>query len=261
MHIFEIIIPGTWLVSDDRDWAWEIEEILRCLEEQFYEANFALNMFFHAISHDKEDMSIANWEADSDRWFAIQRELESQLGSPYERQNRDDIHLQTEILFKREKWQSGRLPSEFKKKKAFIYARAFLYALDSFEKFLNVLKQQPQVPQTVSELHVKFSSIFPQLRGVRNSAQHMEDRSRGLGAGKNPKPLELKPIENGTFSAPDGAIILDYLNGTKYGNTMADGHYGEVDVSPSSMKSLTSIFQSLLDSFEWKGPKRHLPSI
>lgn len=261
MYIFEITKPGTWLVSDDREWSHEIDRILRNLEQQFYEANLALNMFLHAISRDREDMSRDRWQADSNLKSAIRRELESQLENPHNRESWDELNLQTEIRFKRQQWQSGRLPREFQHNQPFMHARAFLYALDSFDKFLNVLKLQPQVPQIVSELHDQFGSTFPQLRGVRNSAQHMEDRSRGLGAGKNPKPLELKPIENGLISAPGGALVLNCLMGTKYGNTMADGHYGEVDVSPNSMESLTSIFQTLLNAFEWRGPKSHLPSI
>ncbi|MGD6735326.1 hypothetical protein ACP5PY_02660 [Photobacterium leiognathi subsp. mandapamensis] len=55
--------------------------------------------------------------------------------------------------------------------------------------------------------------------------------------------------------------MLNCLNGTKYGNTMADGHYGEVDVSPASMEALRSVFQRLLEAFPWKGPKVHLPSV
>lgn len=47
MYIYEIVKPGTWLESEDREWSWEIEGILRSLEGQFYEANLALNMFLH----------------------------------------------------------------------------------------------------------------------------------------------------------------------------------------------------------------------
>ncbi|WP_419207036.1 hypothetical protein ACN08N_19845 [Photobacterium leiognathi subsp. mandapamensis] len=92
----------------------------------------------------------------------------------------------------------------------------------------------------------------------------MEDRSRGLGAGRRgqpPQPLELKPIDNGMVKSENGALMLNCLNGTKYGNTMADGHYGEVDVSPASMEALRSVFQRLLEAFPWKGPKVHLPSV
>jgi hypothetical protein len=69
-----------------------------------------------------------------------------------------------------------------------------------------------------------YHSSFPSLREVRNSVQHIEDRGRGLGRGE--KPLDLKPVANRMVNAPEGALILQGLNGTKYGATMADGHYG-----------------------------------
>lgn len=87
----------------------------------------------------------------------------------------------------------------------------------------------------------------------------MEDRTRSLG--KYGKPIDLKPIDNQLIKADGGALVLNCLNGTRYGNTMADGHYGEVDVSPQSMELLSSIFQEVLDSFQWKGQKSHLPSL
>lgn len=45
MFVFEIITPGTWLDYDDRDWSWIIQNQLRSLESQFFEANAALNLF------------------------------------------------------------------------------------------------------------------------------------------------------------------------------------------------------------------------
>lgn len=41
---------------------------------------------------------------------------------------------------------------------------------------------------------------------------------------------------------------------------MADGHFGEVDVSPESMEKLKSIIQKTFNAFEWEGPKQHLPT-
>lgn len=261
MYIFEITKPGTWLDCDDREWSWEIEGILRSLEGQFYEANLALNMFLHSITRDRSVHSREQWEADSRRRSEIRQEIESKLEHPYDHSSWDEVYLQTEIQFKREQWQSGRMPREFEHNQAFMHARAFLYALDSFDKFFNVLKASPNIPEQITELHERLGEAFPDLRGVRNTSQHMEDRSRGLGAGRNPKPLELKPIDNQMIKADGGALVLNCLNGTKYGNTMADGHYGEVDVSPESMASLREIFQETLDAFKWKGSKSHLPSI
>ncbi|HDU8572129.1 TPA: hypothetical protein RG687_001921 [Vibrio parahaemolyticus] len=261
MYIFEIIKPGTWLVSDDRDWSWEVEGLLRNIESQFYEANLTLNMFLDSFYSERDLPSSEQWQIDAERRSEIRKEIEVQYANSYEHSVWDEIHLETEIRFKREKWQSGKLPREFAHNQSLIYARAFLYALDSFDKFLKVLKNYPQAPLVIKELHDELGEKFPDLRGVRNTAQHMEDRTRGLGAGRNPKPLDLKPIDNQLVKSEAGALLLNCLNGTKYGSTMADGHYGEVDVSPESMEKLHSIFVRLIEAFEWKGPKVHFPSV
>ncbi len=72
--------------------------------------------------------------------------------------------------------------------------------------------------------------------------------------------IDLKPIDNTLVKAPGGVLMLNCLNGSKYGSTMADGHYGEVDVSPESMERLQSVLIEVLNCFNWSGPKRHLPS-
>ncbi len=259
MYIFEVVKPGTWLDYTDRDWAWEIEGILRNLESQFYEANLALNMFLNCFGMDNQSFSEEQWQKDANRRTEIQRTIEQKYVNPYDHSVREEIRFETEMIFKREQWESGKLPRVFQHNQIFMHARAFLYALDSFDKFLNVLKVMNDVPPAIAEIHERFGTSFSDLRGVRNTAQHIEDRSRGLGAGKN-KKLDLKPIDNQLVKADGGVLILNCLNGTKYGNTMADGHYGEVDVSLESMGILNSIFQEVLNAFQWKGPKSHLPN-
>jgi len=259
MFVFEIIVPGTWLDYDDREWSWKIENQLRSLQSQFFEANLALNLFTSAQISRTSSFSKDTWEADSERKQEIRSKLETEFleqGKSYH-----EIMLETEVIFKREKWQQGSMPMEFESNLAFLYARAFLYALDGFDKFLGVLAKEDNMPEAIPELHKKLSDTFPNLKKVRNTAQHLEDRSRGLGAGRNPKPLDLKPINNGAILAPNGgALILSSLNGSKYGSTMSDGHFGEVDVSPESMIHLQEILTNILDSFKWRGPKQHKPS-
>ena len=41
---------------------------------------------------------------------------------------------------------------------------------------------------------------------------------------------------------------------------MADGHYGEIDVSHQSMQQLQLVLEGVLNSFKWSGPMQHLPS-
>lgn len=262
MYVFEILTPGTWLESEDRDWAWKIGNLLQSLKSQYFEANLALNLFAAARSIRPSFAERENWERDAQRRSAIRQEVEQELGGLPGHEHWDEIQIETEVRFKREKWSSGGQPREFEHSLPFIYARAFLYALDSFDKFLGVLSGEEGVPAIVSELHSQIGEAFPDLRGVRNTAQHLEDRSRALGAGKKPKPLDLKPVENNMVSSPNGGVlILNSLNGSKYGSTMADGHYGEVDVSPESMERLQNILQHTLEAFDWHGPKQHGPSV
>ncbi|MBX9474142.1 hypothetical protein J8Z83_05410 [Yersinia enterocolitica] len=260
MYIFEILKPGTWLESDDHEWSWEVEGLLRNLESQFYEANLALNLFLTSMNQNNEHPILEQWQLDNARRYEIKKELENKHLNPYDHNTWDEIQLETEIRFKREKWSKGQLPREFIHNQPLINARIFLYALDSFDKLLKVLKNYRDVPELIADLHCELRQYFPDLLGVRNTAHHIEDRSRGLDASRPPQPLELKPVDNQMVKSDSGVLILNSLNGTKYGNTMANGHYGEVDVSPASMEILRSILQRLLDSFEWKGPKTHLPN-
>lgn len=258
MFVFEIVTPGTWLDYEDKDWAWEIQNLLHSLKSQFFEANLALNLFLSARSAQPSFAERGNWERDSQRRAEIQRAVEQELGGNMSPERWDEMRFEAEIRFKREKWSKGCIPREFEHNLPFVYAREFLYALDAFEKMLGVLAKKENVPSNVAKLHAQIAQEFPDLREVRNSVQHIEDRSRRLGRGQ--KPLDLKPIRNSLIDAPGGALVLNSLNGSRYGTTMADGHYGEVDVSPESMKHLQEILESVLQAFKWRGPKEHLPS-
>lgn len=262
MYVFEIVTPGTRLDGEDRDWSWKIGKLLDSLKSQFFEANLALNLFTAARSTRPSFMEPDNWGRDSQRRSEIRREVEQEYGDFLPHEHWEEINFEAEVRFKRDKWANGGQPREFEQNLPLIYARAFLYALDSFEKFFGVLSREEGVPAEVAKLHVKIGEAFPDLRNVRNSVQHLEDRSRGLGAGRDPKPLDLKPVDNNMVNAPNGGVlILNSLNGSKYGSTMADGHYGEVDVSPESMERLQKILQSTLELFNWHGPKQHGPSV
>ena len=113
MYIFEIIKPGIWLDYEDRDWSFGVEGILRSLEGQFYEANLALNMFLNSIQRDLDSHSQEKWEAESKRRNEIRREVEIKYDNPHDHDVWDQILLETEIIFKREQWQSGKTPREF----------------------------------------------------------------------------------------------------------------------------------------------------
>lgn len=260
MHIYEIIVPGTWLDYEDQEWAWKINSLIHHLESKFYKANLALNLFMSA-----QDMPHVGqgkyWEDAFKRRWEIQDEI---------RENFENSNMQfsnplasweiAQTVYRNEMISRGDLPLSCLGSLSHMYAEVFLYALDSFSKFLKVLSEEKNVPTEVIENYKKISEYFPDLQKVRNTAQHLEDRSRGLGAGRNPKPLDLKPITN--HEAMQGNILaLGMLSNNKYGSTMADGHYGEIEVGTETMERLQEILKNVLNSFKWKGPVQFLPRI
>jgi len=254
-QIYEIMKPGTWIAGEDRDAANAISRHLHLLESMFYEANLCLVLFERARMRDNERSTDEEWEAESSRRAAVQERLVAQQGmdvlaSP-------DASLLVDMIAKRSLWAEGSLPRTLLHMEVFIYARAFLGALDMFDKLLTTLVGMEGVPDTVAELSGRMGIEFPTLRGIRNSVQHLEDRARGLD--QRGKSIQLQPVATGGIHAPGGALILGNLNGITYGATLADGSFGEIDVSAESMSKLQTLFQNLLSVFSWFGPRSHLP--
>lgn len=260
MYIYEIIKPGTWLNNNDRDWCRETEGILTNLEEQFYEANLALNLFLHAVKEIRQGDTREQWEADSRHRYEIRKEVESAFKTINELSAYDDVDLVIEIRFKREQWNAGRMPAEFRRKQAFLHARAFLYAVDAFEHFLCVLKDQPGVPAQIPGLHQRLATEFPHLRGDNKPSQPVADSPAEPSTGEQLQALKPPSLEDSLRQSDAGLPAIHGLNGSRYANTLANGSYREV-VSTDSMTTLQAIFQAVLDAFSWRGPKVHLPGI
>nr|WP_279052934.1 hypothetical protein [Acinetobacter tandoii] len=262
MIILDYIVPGTWLDSTDEQWARRIEKQLMFLESQYIDANLAFNLFSDFKPEISYPFSREKILADSERKMEIRKKIEKEIvkeGRSYVDYN-NELNLQTEIQFKREKWGLGSNPIVFEQKHILIYARAYLNALDTFEKLLNALTKEKNIPSEVGVYHMKISTYFPNLRAVRNTMQHLEDRSRGLDGSRPPKPMKIKPINNKLIDAPAGGVmVFNSLNGSKFGATMANGEYGEVEISNESLGQLHEILVGVLESFKWKGPKQHKP--
>lgn len=262
MFVLDYIIPGTWIDSDNEELARKIEKQISFLESQFRDANIALNMFSNFKSSATYPFSRDKIFKDHERKREIKASLERDIVKDdcgrFEYEN--DLDLQTEIIFKREKWQQGLNPIEFENNRIFIYARAYLNALDNFDRLLKKLADEKDIPLGVAENHSKILTYFPNLRLVRNTMQHLEDRSLGLDSSRPPKPMNLRKIDNDQIYAPNGGVLVfNSLNGSKFQATMANGELGEVDISFQSLSKLLEIFTGVLNSFEWKGPKQHRP--
>jgi len=201
----------------------------------------------------------AQWMADAARRRQVEDELATESGldqlSP---ESWPYLHLQTDILLHRERWSAGHLPASYEHRLPFIHARSFLLTMDRLKRLLDALARMPARPPGVVKAVERFDALVPDLKGVRDTVAHIDERSRGLAWGKK---LDLKPVDNALIHAPHGgATVLESLNGNLFGSTMADGHYGQVEVSPRVLLGANQLVQLLLEQFEWKGPPRHTPS-
>ena len=259
MYIAELTYPGTWLDYEDHDWAWNIQNLLMSLEQLLSEAAMALNLFEQERQRSHRRPDINQWEADAERKRAITEAIEQQLEIDlFDFLKRDEIFYLAEVEFKREKWRGGQLPEQYERRLIFMHAKTFLYALDSIGKFFNVLCKSKNIPQDCCKAKDIFESAFPDLREVRNSTAHREDRSRGLG--RKGQPLNPKPVSNRLIHAPGGgALIIDSLNDNRFGSTLANGNYGEIEVSIESLLTARNCIQTVINSFRWTGPKSHYP--
>jgi hypothetical protein len=95
-----------------------------------------------------------------------------------------------------------------------------MYSLDRIDRTLQVLLALLDGSYDISDIYKYFQNSIPDLRGVRNSSAHSEDRMRGLGRDK--QPIVPNPL---------GFIMLENLHGTKFMSTMANGNLGKVDVT------------------------------
>ncbi|TDL43819.1 hypothetical protein [Microbacterium oleivorans] len=145
-------------------------------------------------------------------------------------------------------------------REVFVHARTFVFALDSIEKALRVIARLPGVPSGVQNAESLWTKAFPDLKRIRDSAHHMEDRARGRGRWE--KPLDLKPIES-DFVAGGAATVLSLgsLVDTKYMVTVDPGDLAGIEITLDTLLTAHQVVQATLDSFEWIGQGRWHPAI
>lgn len=247
MHVAELDYPGTWLDYDDKGWAWEINKVIGSLESCLTEAGVSLNLFELAL----QGLSAFN-APEMSEWVTKRREtllaeIEQRLGQANFYGNYFGITQQVSKTINREKWTTGELPRAYKHKLPFMYARSFIHALDISGKLLTVLSETKDAPEEVRTQSANFYSRFPELKGVRDTIEHIEDRIRGLA--RNNQPL----------GPEGGGLWLSNLRDNRFGCTMSDGHYGEVEISAKSLSLLGECIQKVINSFRWKGHRTHYP--
>ncbi|MEO4174595.1 hypothetical protein [Acinetobacter pittii] len=257
--IFEVTKAGYRLESiseileeDFRD----MESLIEHLISSFFEANHILILFKKCFPREDEVNELSD---------EVKTSLKERLRTLIERDHPEYdsstvehlINLNLPLFEKRYRWKEGELPRSFKRNLPHFYAKSFVFALDNFQKSLKVISLIPNLPNhlEIERILKEFDGHFIHLRGVRNSAHHMEDRIRGLGPynkrlGKKEK-IKPKPIDEHGIKADGGAMLINCLLNNNYSFTNDDGSLGKVEISELSMSVFQKCLQQLLNSFKW----------
>ncbi|EMH8372094.1 hypothetical protein JEP63_00430 [Proteus mirabilis] len=265
MYILNIEYPGTWIQLDDKDKAFELNNLLFSMENHLIDMAIVLTLFEDSYKNNYFHLDHeAEWEKNRALSQKVESEYRANLHQKDEFYHNYEFHRnEVDKLIRNEKLKKGVLPSCYSNRLPFIYAHSFLSSADSFVKFLNVLAQESPT-HNILELVDDVYTNLPALRQVRNSAQHSEDRSRGYGKPadvKKKKKMKLQPISNEMIKADGGVLALSCLNGNKLGYTIDDGSYKEVEISVNTLSFIHEIFNKTLKSFDWIGPKQLKPHI
>ena len=126
-----------------------------------------------------------------------------------------------------------------------------------FDKFLADIVTDPSAPKEIKVIHDKFCSSLPDLRGIRNSIQHAEDRFKGEQFGKK---IDLKKVDESKIGIEGAALVNQGLNSNKFGSTMANGNYGAVDVSAQTLDVLRISLLEVYSAFTSTGPETLYPT-
>ena len=119
-----------------------------------------------------------------------------------------------------------------------LYAKAFVFALHGIEKLLQHLcDKSMHPPSEIQKLYDDYMSSFGQLKHIRDSAIHIEDRGRGVNRKQEPIPTHILVI--GGFI--DNCFTFSGEDGKPYG----------VEISEATLKTAKSIIQRIIDSYQW----------
>jgi len=259
MHVFLVTIPGRRLDAQDQAWASGVAWLLGLLETQFLDASVALNLFDEENTRPAErDLShrMAEDEAESELEEELRRR-EQEVGSDRFWKGYATIQQDAARTVVLRRWKRGEWPEEFERRKSFLHAHSFVFAVDGFVRTFRVLADTLGAPAVLADVASRLQGALPDLKGVRDSAAHLEDRGRGLD--KREQPLDLKPVDNSLIKAPGRVLGLSNLNGSKLGYTTEAGEYGEVDVSAMTLTFVGDAFQDAVNAFPWRGASRTIP--
>lgn len=120
----------------------------------------------------------------------------------------------------------------------FIHARSFIHAIHEVQKLTTVLDQLVGDSPDIKTASNDLASRIPDLKQVRDSEQHLEDRLQGTARGRK---------------LPTAQLWIGNLVNNQYQMTMNNGRVGSVEISGATLDVAASCIQRVIDALEWTG--------
>jgi hypothetical protein len=147
-------------------------------------------------------------------------------------------------------------PVDYVLRRPNVAALAFITALDLLDKCAEracaTLKRDGLLQsKAVRPAVAAWDAAVPHLRGVRDSAQHLDERLVGKANGAK---IALRPASDlGPTFMGDGAVnVQSSLLRDNYTCTTADGHHRSVAVTEATLRAAEQYVQALIDAVPWQ---------
>lgn len=240
MHIPELDFPGSRVAHSESDWAFQASILCDALATSLTDTALALTLYEQAMADLRG--AVAR-RAASARVRGVPRDPSARRDFEPEADPFDAERAHAaEVRAKRARWANGETPRSYAQRLVFLHARSFLMALDRIERILHALSGLPDAPAGLATAHNAFQAHMPDLRGVRNSVSHHDQRLLGRGR-------ELPRIPR----------VLENLSGNRFKTTTGAGRIGEVELSPITVDCARRCIQQAIDALPWTGHRRHYP--
>lgn len=116
-----------------------------------------------------------------------------------------------------------------------VYAREFVLALDSIKKILSVL---PKPPKQVGRLRKEYDKHLGDVKHIRDSFAHIEDRGRGKARNGGPIPSPL--------------VVLACFVGDRFEFTASNGNRYGIEISDRTLALARDHVQGVIDCYSWE---------
>lgn len=262
LFVAELIQPGTWLDGFEGEERRDVAMLLFWTTSCLSDAALSLSMFVASREQPPESEALRRQALeDQEERRQIRNRVEGEIGSLPHCEDwsewLQEVEYRAEVEFNRARWARGKPPDEYLHRLPFVHARSFVTALDGVQKGLRGLAEIEPVSENLQDILDRLEQDVPALTDLRNSIQHGEDRLRRKGPGG--KDIEPEPIETPEIRTAGGAVVYDNLSGHRYGCTLADGTFAEVDVTSGTLLRVRDAVQEAMDDFQWSGPRQMLP--